>query len=231
MRLLSYIDRSFLGTLERRHVANGLAEILKMALIRSSKLTDLLATHGRAMLDDSFSGTDPSLASAMDAVISMSIQLMLEELQPNLWETNLERCVDFGHTFSPTIEMEALPEILHGEAVNIDMIISVISFNRHLMDHHDLSKILTVMRSLELPTWNSILENPKLLSLALADTQRHRGGQQRIPLPVGVGNHVFVNDVTEKEIATAIALLKTLSQAESDSFMSLLNPEYMGDRS
>ena len=230
--VVSYIDRSFLGTLERRHVANGLAEILKMALIRSSKLTDLLATHGRAMLDDSFSGTDPSLASAMDAVISMSIQLMLEELQPNLWETNLERCVDFGHTFSPTIEMEALPEILHGEAVNIDMIISsVISFNRHLMDHHDLSKILTVMRSLELPTWNSILENPKLLSLALADTQRHRGGQQRIPLPVGVGNHVFVNDVTEKEIATAIALLKTLSQAESDSFMSLLNPEYMGDRS
>ncbi|MFC2686518.1 MAG: hypothetical protein ACFN3I_05075 [Arachnia propionica] len=32
----------------------------------------------------------------------MSIQLMLKELQPSLRRTDLERCVDFGHAFSPT---------------------------------------------------------------------------------------------------------------------------------
>jgi len=26
----------------------------------------------------------------------LSIQIMLEELGPNLWETTLERCVDYG---------------------------------------------------------------------------------------------------------------------------------------
>lgn len=53
-----------------------------------------------------------------------SIQGMLEELEPNLWEHVLCRLVDYGHTFSPELEMAALThgdELLHGEAVNIDM--------------------------------------------------------------------------------------------------------------
>ena len=53
-----------------------------------------------------------------------SIQGMLEELEYNLWEHILCRLVDYGHTFSPELEMEALMsgnELLHGEAVNIDM--------------------------------------------------------------------------------------------------------------
>ena len=53
-----------------------------------------------------------------------SIQGMLEELEYNLWEHILCRLVDYGHTFSPELEMAALVsgnELLHGEAVNIDM--------------------------------------------------------------------------------------------------------------
>lgn len=49
---------------------------------------------------------------------------MLEELEYNLWEHILCRLVDYGHTFSPELEMAALVsgnELLHGEAVNIDM--------------------------------------------------------------------------------------------------------------
>ena len=50
---------------------------------------------------------------------------MLEELEYNLWEHILQRLVDYGHAFSPEIEMAALQGdeamLLHGEAVNIDM--------------------------------------------------------------------------------------------------------------
>ncbi len=48
----------------------------------------------------------------------------LEELEYNLWEHVLCRVVDYGHAFSTEIEMAALmhgDELLHGEAVNIDM--------------------------------------------------------------------------------------------------------------
>lgn len=50
--------------------------------------------------------------------------MQLEELEYNLWEHVLCRVVDYGHAFSPEIEMAALTygdELLHGEAVNIDM--------------------------------------------------------------------------------------------------------------
>lgn len=55
-----------------------------------------------------------------DRVIELSIQIMLEELGPNLWEFQLERCVDYGHTFSKIIEMIPGVDVMHGEAVNID---------------------------------------------------------------------------------------------------------------
>ena len=62
--------------------------------------------------------------AAASAAMRRSIQGMLEELEPNLWEHVLCRLVDYGHTFSPELEMAALThgdELLHGEAVNIDM--------------------------------------------------------------------------------------------------------------
>ena len=43
-------------------------------------------------------------------IINESITLMLEELEPNLWEKNLQRCVDFGHSFSPYIELKNIDE-------------------------------------------------------------------------------------------------------------------------
>ena len=58
-------------------------------------------------------------------IMRRSIQGMLEELEYNLWEHILSRLVDYGHAFSPEIEMAALQGdealLLHGEAVNIDM--------------------------------------------------------------------------------------------------------------
>jgi hypothetical protein len=49
-----------------------------------------------------------------------STQNKTKELGPNLWEQTLERCVDFGHTFSKIIEMLPGVDIMHGEAVNVD---------------------------------------------------------------------------------------------------------------
>ena len=105
--IATYVDRAFLRTLDDRHLSNGLAEILKMALIKSVDLFELLETYGQRLIDDNFQGASTELDTAATQVIAESIHLMLEELQPNLWESCLERCVDYGHTFSPTLEMEA----------------------------------------------------------------------------------------------------------------------------
>jgi len=200
------LDLSFLGTLEKRHISNGLAEILKIALIKDERLFSLLSRHGRDVLKSHFQdGTDYELE-----IIARSIAGMLEELEPNLWEYKLERLVDYGHSFSPNIEMTALPELLHGEAVNIDMALTTaIGLHRGLVTPSEAAEIFDVMAQLDLPVTHDVM-TPDLMMQALADTTRHRDGQQRLPLPLGIGGAVFVNDVSLADITAGLALVVSL---------------------
>ncbi|MFH9422938.1 sedoheptulose 7-phosphate cyclase [Streptomyces sp. NPDC017529] len=210
---LTLLDRSFLASVDRRHIANGMAEILKMALIKDARLFELLEHHGPRLLDEHFQGERWAAGQVASEVVQRAIHGMLQELQPNLWETELERVVDYGHTFSPTIEMHALPALLHGEAVCIDMALTtMIATSRGMVTTGDRDRVLAVMDSLELPSWNDLLE-PRLLARALEDTVRHRDGLQRLPLPVGIGDAAFVNDVTSEELAAAVEDLRRLGTA------------------
>jgi 2-epi-5-epi-valiolone synthase len=200
-------DRAFLATLDRRHVVNGMAEILKIALVKDARLFTLLEEFGVALIQDRFQGRDEDKAAA--EVLYRAIDGMLEELAPNLWEHQLERVVDYGHGISPALEMRALPELLHGEAVNIDMALTtMLGVRRGLVSAADADRILALMRSLELPIAHPLCE-PELFADALADVVRHRDGRQRLPLPVGIGDACFVNDVSVAELADAARSLGT----------------------
>jgi 3-dehydroquinate synthase len=148
-----------------------------------------------------------------EEVMARAIHGMLEELQPNLWEHELQRLVDFGHSFSPTIEMTALPRLLHGEAVCVDMAFSaVLAHRRGLLDRRDLTRIVRVMDSLELPAWDPVC-TPELMARGLADTVEHRDGEQLLPLPDGMGRARFVNDVSRAELDTALGMLLDISES------------------
>ena len=83
-------------------------------------LFELLETHGSGLIESRFASTSKVHVEVGTRIIDLSIQIMLEELGPNLWETKLERCVDYGHTFSKLLEMVPGADIMHGEAVNVD---------------------------------------------------------------------------------------------------------------
>ncbi|GGP47050.1 sedoheptulose 7-phosphate cyclase [Streptomyces melanogenes] len=205
------LDPRFLATLDRRHLSNGMAEILKIALIKDRELFGLLETHGSRLVGENFQGPSPVVRQ----VLGRAVHGMLEELQGNLWESELERVVDYGHSLSPTLEMRALPELLHGEAVCLDMALTtLIAERRGLVLPRERRRILDVMRGLALPIWHRLCE-PGVLGEALADTVRHRDGSQRLPLPLGIGDAVFVDDVTPGELAFAAERLRTYhSEAE-----------------
>lgn len=197
------LDTSFLSSLDQRHVSNGLAEILKIALVKDEELFALLEEHGAAAL----AGRFQQHTEAEQQIIDKAITGMLEELEPNLWEQTLERLVDYGHTFSPTVEMTALPELLHGEAVCLDMALTTaISVHRGLVTVAEASRIFSVMRALGLPVTHPSM-SVDVLVRALIDTTRHRNGLQRLPLPTGIGAATFVNDLTPGDIEAALNIL------------------------
>lgn len=198
------LDRGFLETLPRRHLINGMAEIFKIAIIKDMSLYDLIKTEGKEAILDHFQtvGAD---------ILTKSIVGLITELETNLYETELRRPSDYGHTFSPIIEMSNIDEIMHGEAVSIDIAISVcISARRGLITIAKLKEIIGVMKTVGLPTFHPSITAQMLLD-GVAERTLHRNGKQNAPM-ASINPHrhtsVFLDDIGLDDINHAIEYLK-----------------------
>jgi len=203
------LDASFIGTQDRRNISNGFGEILKLALVRSADLFDLLEAHGAALVDCRFGDSLAVPSKVGERIIDLSIQIMLEELGPNLWEKKLDRCVDYGHTFSKILEMVPGADVMHGEAVNVDgFFCIVLSHLRGYVSADTVRRVLSCMQSLSLPTHSADLTS-SLAWQSCKDAVEHRHGEQRIPLITDIGESVCVSDITPEELDRALEMMKT----------------------
>lgn len=204
------VDPSFLISLPPRHIRNGLAEVVKIALVKDAELVSLLES-----VVDSLRQLDYALTAvdSHEEILSRAISGMVSELEPNLHEMDLERIVDFGHTFSPSLELIADPPLLHGEAVAVDMALCVeLSLQRGLLSEFEARRVFNLLFRLGLPLTNRMFE-ASLLEKALEDTVKHRDGLQRVPLLTGIGRVTFVNDLTLEELSNAVANTRATSQS------------------
>jgi len=202
------LDPSFISTQDARNISNGFGEIVKLALVRSVDLFELLETHGAELVKTRFVTSASVPEEVGTRIIDLSIQIMLEELGPNLWETKLERCVDYGHTFSKLLEMVPGADIMHGEAVNVDgFFCCVISFLRGFIPIETVERVFKCMKSLNLPT-NSAHLQTELAWQSCKDAVEHRHGEQRIPLITDIGESICVSDITPEELDRALEVMK-----------------------
>ncbi len=202
------LDRSFLRTLPMRHILNGVGEIAKLALIRDSELFDLLENEGKQAIVDRFQ-------TRGNEIFRRAIHGMLEELEPNLFEDNLERAVDFGHTFSPMLEMRDIDGLLHGEAVAIDCAFSaVLAQQRGMIPLFTCNRILRTMADLGLPIYHPQLD-AELCWQSLEERTAHRAGKQRVPLTSDIGKVTFVHDITRAELERAVHVWQERCRAKS----------------
>lgn len=196
------LDPGFLRTLPRRHLRNGVCEILKLAVICDRELFTQLERHGAQSIEAHFQNPAGRL------ILDRAITRMLAELEPNLFEAELARKVDFGHTFSYGLEALAGHDLLHGEAVLLDILISAsISAARGLFAPHELERVVALIRRLGLEPDTDALE-VALLWNSLEERIEHRNGSQQVPVPTALGEGVFLNDVTRTEIETAVRFVR-----------------------
>ena len=203
-----FINRKFIETQSQREISNGLGEIFKLAVIDDYELFELLEENANLLLQEKF-----QYGAVPVKVINRSISSMLSNLKNNLWEDNLERAVDFGHTFGPLIEQLNLPNLLHGEAVALDCLFSsCIAQNRGLIHESELIRIANLLLALGLPIRHKDFLNSEILLKALVDTTKHRDGNQFLPLPSGIGKCTFANDVSMEELVDVIKIFKNLDE-------------------
>lgn len=194
-----FIDTHFLKTVDQRHISNGLAELIKIGIAKEATIFDLIEKHANAILNGKLDLRNEDF----NRLFTVTVQATLEEILSNPQEHNLQRRLDFGHNLGPMLEMRVIPELLHGEAVAIDMAIYVqLSYKRGLIDLNLRNRIFKVIESCNLPLIHKGC-TPELLCKSLDEASLHRNGLQRIPLVEGVGEVRFVNDIKPEELENA----------------------------
>ncbi|HEX3369760.1 MAG TPA: sedoheptulose 7-phosphate cyclase, partial [Candidatus Cybelea sp.] len=204
-------DPAFLRTAPPRELACGVAEIVKIAIAADAELFELLEGHLEELMRSSFQ----SPSAIARAVLDRAAAAMMVELAPNLYEDNLERAVDFGHSFSPTLEIRSNYRLQHGEAVAIDMLLSTaIAVRRRLCPASLLERMVALYDVAGLCATDDSC-TVKLLTEALDEVKAHRGGRLNFPIPLAVGKCGFLQRVGADECRAALAAVARASAASA----------------
>lgn len=185
-------DYSFLKTLNSEEIKNGISEILKMGIITDYKLFCIVENNIHEIMN-----TKCLCEGGKNAIYS-SIYDMLVELDKNFYEDNLERLVDFGHTFSPFIETDSDYLIPHGHAVALDIAISTeLSYELGYIDTSSRNRILELLLKTGLSIFNFDTFKPFEMAKSLDNIILHRGGELNLVLPMCIGKAFFYKGIIE----------------------------------
>ena len=207
------LDPSLLRTLPTAQVRNGMAEIVKIAVVAGAGIFENLERHGRDLLRTRFGhgedGTEALRAVAAE-VTHDAIATMLELEAPNLHELDLDRVIAYGHTWSPTLELTPDVPLRHGHAIAVDMAYSAtLAARRGLITEGERDRVLGLMSGLGLSIDSAHL-TPDLLERATASILATRDGRLRAAMPDPIGACTFVDDLDAAEMDQALAAHREL---------------------
>lgn len=223
------LDFSFLKTLPVDQVRNGMAELIKIAVVANSGIFELLEKYGEDLLHTRFGylNRTPELREVAHKVTYDAINTMLGLEVPNLHELDLDRVIAYGHTWSPTLELTPEIPMFHGHGVNIDMAFSAtIAQQRGYLSVDDRDRILKLMSRIGLAIDSPYL-TPELLWKATESISRTRDGLLRAAVPHPIGSCSFINDLTRAELDRILSIHKEICRSYprggdgEDMFMSL----------
>ncbi len=195
-------DVSCLRSLERRHVAAGLAECIKKAMIASPDYWRLIRRDAPSILD-----REPG---ALERVVRGASAIKSALIARDPYEIDLRRPLNFGHTIGHPLEtVTGYAPLLHGEAVAFGMVAeSRVAAARGLLAPATLDALVDLLRDCGLPTHGTELPVPVPASAVIAAMEKVRlirAGSLRYVLPTDVGETVIADDVSAAETRAALA--------------------------
>ncbi len=205
-------DARFLATLERRDAVAGLAEAVKVALIRDADFFTWLQRQAGDL-----ARCQPD---ALGRAVRRCAELHLEHIATSgdPFEFGSARPLDFGHWAAHKLESLSANRLRHGEAVAIGMAIdTVYSVRAGLLDEAALEPILGLLEMLGLRLWDEALEmsaggRPAVLD-GLAEFREHLGGELTVTLLSRIGKRLEVHEMDEGLIREALAWLRARDAA------------------
>jgi 3-dehydroquinate synthase len=201
-------DTSFIDILPPREKRAGMAEAVKVALIRDEKFFNWLESHAQEL--SRFSRPH------LDYLIKSSAELHMRQIRlgGDPFEMGSARPLDFGHWSAHKLEQFTGNQVGHGEAVAIGIALdtrySVLS--GRLAAGED-ERVASLLERLGFILWHDAFREcdsrgRPLILKGLADFQEHLGGELTVTLLGGIGRGVDVHEMDEKIIGRSIDWLE-----------------------
>jgi 3-dehydroquinate synthase len=195
-------DPELLASLPDEEVANGMAEVVKTAIIGSAGLFQRLS------LEAGKSSRRPSAALLDDAIVECArIKGGIVERDP--YERDLRRVLNLGHTVGHALESAlSYRGLRHGEAVGLGMLAAWrVAIGRGRAEARWLEDTRALLETFGLPTEVPDLDAEGLRASMQLDKKR-RSGRLTFVLPREPGRVEIVDDVTDREIVAAATGMK-----------------------
>ena len=203
-------DLYFLESLPARESACGFAEMLKIAAVADAQLFELLERYA-ARFPSAYASID---RVTLETLLVRAEAAMIAQLSENLFEDDMRRLADFGHTFSPLLETDSGASIAHGEAVGLDMILSAsISLALGLCEERYTDRFIEACRATGLPLWHPLCETHRL-ARSVVMQRAHRGGTLNLVIPVEPGVAQFLQDVPDTLLEDALTIMRERTSPE-----------------
>lgn len=203
-------DSTFLENLGDRDWRSGIAEAVKVALIKDANFFDFIHSHTTALAHRDM--------DIMQQLIYRCAQLHLEHIanSGDAFEMGSSRPLDFGHWAAHKLEHLTNYSLRHGEAVAIGIALdSTYSYLWGMLCYSDWQRILSTLSELgftlyvpELAEQSTQFEHPRCLFRGLNEFREHLGGELTLTLLQDIGRGIEVHEVDLSLYQQAILLLR-----------------------
>ena len=189
-----FMHKPFLETLPEVQFQSGMAEVIKHGVIQGGQLWQLLKAESS------------SKSSITDDIVKLSIKTKIAIVGKDLYEKDLRKVLNFGHSIGHALESWFLSKetpLEHGLAVAIGMLIeSALAAEMGLLNHADLLEIRSViiaylgLDTLSIPNWSEV--RPFLMN-----DKKFSGDRMLFALPMGIGK-VAPSVIVEEELVELV---------------------------
>ena len=189
-------DPAVLETLPAGERNNGMAEVIKTAMIGDAAMFDRLCTLAQA--DDVVDGR------ALAGIVLGCARVKGRVVEQDPYERDLRRVLNLGHTFGHALETAMqYGDIRHGEAVGLGLLAAVrLAVRRGRASNEYAQQTRRLLEWASLPVELPGVDRQALRS-AMALDKKRRSGKLTFVLPVAPGRVELIDDVGADELIDA----------------------------
>ncbi len=206
-------DMQFIVALPERDKIAGMAEAVKVALIRDAGFFGWIERHMDALATFE--------RSAMATMIRRCAELHMRQISQggDPFESGSARPLDYGHWSAHKLESLTRHHVRHGEAVAIGMALDArYSVLSGLLAQGEEERICALLEYLGFDLWHPALakagaDGAWAILEGLREFQEHLGGELSVTLLAGIGAGVEVHEIDRERMRQAMHWLKDRASA------------------